>query len=302
MSSSQDPTADPLHVVNRAYQDHARLWESFTYVYPVISRRSGGLSIGINLNINKACNYDCIYCCVDRSNEPETIHVDIKQIHTELDELLQLVQTGKIWTFDKFKDVPANLRRLNDIAFSGDGEPTTFSGFGAVVRDVIELKQSHCFDQTKIVLITNATVLSRIAVQDALGEMMAHNGEIWAKLDAGTEAYYQLVNRTRVPLSRVLDNINQTAKLYPVIIQTMLMRVMGQPIPTAEFDTYIDRITDLIQNGSDVKGVQLYSVARSTAESYVEPVTDTFMDECKARLNARLPKLPIEVYYGVPAS
>ena len=42
--------------------DHDRGSAGLTYVYPVISRRSGGLSIGINLNPNNACNWRCIYC------------------------------------------------------------------------------------------------------------------------------------------------------------------------------------------------------------------------------------------------
>ena len=35
-----------------------------TYVYPVVSRRAGGVSVGINLNPNNACNWRCVYCQV----------------------------------------------------------------------------------------------------------------------------------------------------------------------------------------------------------------------------------------------
>lgn len=49
-----------------AVRDHTRVYRDFTYVYPVISRRSGGLSVGINLNPDKVCNFDCVYCEVDR--------------------------------------------------------------------------------------------------------------------------------------------------------------------------------------------------------------------------------------------
>ena len=40
--------------------DHDRDSAGMTYVYPVISRRAGGVSVGINLNTNKACNWRCI--------------------------------------------------------------------------------------------------------------------------------------------------------------------------------------------------------------------------------------------------
>ena len=49
-----------------ALQDHPRTHAGNRYVYPVISRRAGGLSIGINLSADKLCNFHCIYCQVDR--------------------------------------------------------------------------------------------------------------------------------------------------------------------------------------------------------------------------------------------
>ncbi len=50
------------------FTQHSRSWQSNRYVYPVISRRSKGLSIGVNLNPDKVCNFDCVYCCVDRTH------------------------------------------------------------------------------------------------------------------------------------------------------------------------------------------------------------------------------------------
>ena len=44
--------------------DHNRDVTGFKYIYPVVSRRAGGVSIGINLNINNACNWHCVYCQV----------------------------------------------------------------------------------------------------------------------------------------------------------------------------------------------------------------------------------------------
>ena len=43
-----------------AVRDHTRHFTDFTFVYPVISRRSRGLSIGVNLNPDKVCNFDCV--------------------------------------------------------------------------------------------------------------------------------------------------------------------------------------------------------------------------------------------------
>ena len=44
--------------------DHSRDSAGLKYIYPVVSRRAGGVSLGINLNVNNACNWRCVYCQV----------------------------------------------------------------------------------------------------------------------------------------------------------------------------------------------------------------------------------------------
>ena len=71
-----------------AFSSHSRRWRHFLYVYPVISRRSKGLSIGVNLNPERTCSFDCVYCQVDRSHEPRATDVDLATLEAELSELL----------------------------------------------------------------------------------------------------------------------------------------------------------------------------------------------------------------------
>ena len=104
---------------------HQRSFESNRFVYPVISRRSRGLSIGVNLNPDKICNFDCIYCQVDRTSQSSTRFVEMDALLRELDGMLALTASGQIYDVPRFRETPSELRRLNDIAFSGDGEPTT---------------------------------------------------------------------------------------------------------------------------------------------------------------------------------
>ncbi|MEZ0267274.1 MAG: radical SAM protein, partial [Phycisphaerae bacterium] len=59
------------------FTQHSRSWRDNRYVYPVVSRRSKGLSIGVNLNPDKVCNFDCVYCCVDRTTPPTIRTVDL---------------------------------------------------------------------------------------------------------------------------------------------------------------------------------------------------------------------------------
>ena len=125
----------PLHT------DHSRSFEKNRFVYPVLSRRSGGISIGINLNPDKICNFDCIYCQVDRTRQSETRFVEIDLLLEELRNVLQLVVSGQLYETPRFATTPAELRRLNDMAFSGDGEPTTYRNFDEIISRCAELKQ-----------------------------------------------------------------------------------------------------------------------------------------------------------------
>src|SRR3954464_14058904 len=167
------------------FTQHSRSWQRNRYVYPVVSRRSKGLSIGINLNPDKVCNFDCIYCSVDRTGgvQPELREVDMGVLREELKAMLAVATSGEIYRHDPFDKIPAALRRVNDIAFSGDGEPMTYPRFLEACQIAADLKMKARLDEVKIVVITNATMLHRPQVQEALAFLDQHNGEIWGKLD-----------------------------------------------------------------------------------------------------------------------
>ena len=76
---------------------HPRRFEVNRFVYPVVSRRSEGISVGVNLNPDKICNFDCIYCQVDRTTQSETQFVEIKQLLVELEDTLRLVTSGELF-------------------------------------------------------------------------------------------------------------------------------------------------------------------------------------------------------------
>ncbi len=279
------------------YSDHGRTYRENKFVYPVLSRRSGGISIGVNLNPDKVCNFDCIYCQVDRRSEAETQFVETDRLLAELDAMFRFVTSGEIFQDAKFADVPAPLRRLNDVAFSGDGEPTTYRNFDEIIGAAAALKTKHGLDAVKMVLITNATMFHRPAVERGLAILDAHNGEIWAKLESGTEEYYQLVERTKVPFRRVLDNIASAARTRPLIIQSLFMRIHGDPPPAAEIAAFCDRLNEITAAGGAIKLVQIYTVARQPAESFVAALTNAEVDQLVETVRQRT-KLPAEPFYG----
>src|SRR5579862_5576390 len=115
------------------HRDHRRNFAENLYVYAVVSRRSKGVSVGLNLNPDKVCNFDCVYCQVDRSTPGPDGGVDLDVLARELDDMLTLVGSGALFEDERFRSTPPELRRLNDIAFAGDGEPTICPRFAAAV-------------------------------------------------------------------------------------------------------------------------------------------------------------------------
>jgi wyosine [tRNA(Phe)-imidazoG37] synthetase (radical SAM superfamily) len=281
----------PLH------SDHSRRFDENRYVYPVLSRRSQGLSLGVNLNPDKICNFDCIYCQVNRRMEAETTFVDLSRLFHELDSLIDFITSGEIYRHPKFQEVPEPLRRLNDIAFSGDGEPTTYRNFDQIVARVAELKSRHGLDETKLVLITNASMFHRPAVKRGLDVLDRNNGEIWAKLDAGTEDYYRLIERTTIPFSRILENIRDAALVRPIVIQSLFMRVHDEPPSPSEIEAFCDRLNEITAAGGRLKLVQIYTVARKPAENIVTPLSNDEVDELTETVR-RKTGLNVESYYG----
>ncbi|MBI1751913.1 MAG: radical SAM protein [Acidobacteria bacterium] len=282
----------------KAHLDHKRVWRDFDYCYPVISRRSHGVSLGVNLNPDKVCNFDCVYCEVDRLSPPKRKDLDLDQLDRELGVLLDLTASGGIYDVPPFDSARPEHRRLNDIAFSGDGEPTTVREFPEAVARVARLKAHRGLDQVKLVLITDSSRLQAPEVVKGLDTLMANQGEIWAKLDAGTEAYYREICRSKVPFERILDNLLATARRWPTVIQTLFLEWKGQGPDDAELEAYCQRLERLQREGGQLQAVQLYTVARPTPEPEARPLRRPDMDAIAAHLRSRIPCLPLEVYYG----
>src|SRR5579863_8975513 len=268
------------------FSNHGRTYRENKFVYPVLSRRSGGISIGVNLNPDKVCNLDCIYCQVDRRSEAETKFVETEQLLVEIDHMLSLVANGALFDDEPFRDVPADRRRLNDIAFSGDGEPTTYRNFDEIIAAVADLNQRHALSAVKMVLITNASMFHKPAVERGLAILDANNGEIWAKLEAGTDDHYQLVERTKIPFRRILDNITAAAKVRPLVIQSLFMRINGAAPSETEIDAFCERLSEIVAAGGQLKLVQVYTVARPPAESFVTSLTDAELEAIAAKVRA----------------
>lgn len=294
--STTGPDRDRGDVVS----DHRRQWRECRYVYPVISRRAKGLSIGVNLNPDKRCNFACIYCQVDRHLPRNLTDVDLDALRAELILAFESLQHGDLWDEPKFRQVPPEQRQLSDIAFSGDGEPTCFPNFDQAVQVAADVKERFGCEEAKIVVITNASQLRSEQVDRALPILDAENGEIWAKLDAGTEAYFQRISRPRgaITLDDVVENITHVAVGRPVVIQTLWMLVSGEAPSVDEIAAYVARIRAILDAGGTIKLIQMHTVARPPWETYAKTLPADQLRSIADRVQPELPEVAIEVYPG----
>lgn len=290
-----DKSPAPISNTLAAVRDHTRRFQDFDYVYPVISRRSRGLSIGINLNPDKVCNFDCVYCCVDRTTPGKRKDVDLVQLREELRSLVQYALSGGLATEPRFNEVPELTRHIRDLAFSGDGEPTMVHNFAACVRVAVEVKQEFHLPETRIVLITDAAGLDKAGVKAGLEIMDQHQGEIWGKLDAGTESYYQLVNRSAVKFERILANLRETARVRPIIIQSLFLKTHGSPMGVAELHAYCQRLKEIVAAGGQIREVHAYTIARPTPVSWATKLTTAELGQIAESIR-RETNLKVEIF------
>jgi wyosine [tRNA(Phe)-imidazoG37] synthetase (radical SAM superfamily) len=166
-----------------------------------------------------------------------------------------------------------------------------------LMAESAEIKRRHKLDDVKMVLITNASMFHREHVQRGLAILDKHNGEIWAKLEAGTEEYFKLIDRTTIPFQQVLENITAAAQVRPLVIQALFMRVNGEGPSAAEQGAFCDRLNEIVATGGKIKLVQVYTVARRPAESFVTPLDDTEVDALTDLVRRRT-GLTTAAYYG----
>ncbi len=159
------------------------------------------------------------------------------------------------------------------------------------------LKTTRGLDRVKLIMITNASLFHRPHVQSALAMLDAHQGEIWAKLDAGTEPYFRLIERTTIPFSQILDNLRAAAQTRPLVIQSLFLTLDGVGPTESEILSYCDRLTEILERGGRIDRVQIYTVARRPAEEAVGALSSSEVDTIAELVRARV-GVPVEAYYG----
>jgi wyosine [tRNA(Phe)-imidazoG37] synthetase (radical SAM superfamily) len=269
-------------------RDHSRESAGMKYVYPVVSRRAGGVSVGINLNVNNACNWACLYCQVPDLVRGGPPPIDLGRLEDELRRFLHDATIGDFL----LRNAPPEARRLVDVAFSGNGEPTSAPEFAQAVERVgVVLRETGLQASVKLRLITNGSLMHRSSVRTGIAAIGALDGEVWFKVDRATEAGVELVNGVRIAPAKIAGALSLCADLAPTWVQTCYFALDGTEPAAEEESTYLALVEALKEK---IKGVHLYGLARPSMQPAAERLSNV-SPECFQRFADRISALGVIV-------
>ena len=253
-------------------EDHNRDVSGLTYIYPVVSRRAGGVSIGINLNINNACNWRCLYCQVPNLTRGTPPPINLELLEKELRDFLEYIVHGDFMQ----RYVAEGDRKLQDIAFSGNGEPTSAKEFPEVLSIVEKLLNE--FDllnpanehPIKVRLITNGSLMDKQHVLASMRHLAKLNGEVWFKADAGTSEGVAKINDVNINIPSVIKRIKACAEACPTFVQTCMVAIDGVAPTDVEVSAYIALLNEVKES---IQGVHLYGLARPSMQAEAPRLT-----------------------------
>lgn len=270
--------------------------EGGALVYPVLSRRSGGLSIGINLFPDrKLCSFDCPYCEVFPFETEEEFSPEIMA-----EDLCAVIK----------RSIEQNII-IKDICFSGNGEPTMSPYFPEALVKAAAIRDEYA-PGAALVLITNGTGLLNAASFELLKNAATGKEalKIWLKLDAGTPEWYEKIDRSRISYNDLTGKIKEFVHCAPVTIQTMLCAIDGKGPPPEEEQAWEALVMDLVKVSGEGKGImsfQLYGKARPAPEDpLAESLPTAYLDTRAGSLRAALAaafqqsggaEIPVDVFY-----
>ena len=260
------------------------------YIYPVVSRRAGGLSLGINLNTNSACNWQCIYCEVPNLVRGKPEPINLQELENELDYWLDQI-TNKSF-LNQYTKIQTEFK---DIAFSGNGEPTASKQFKDVVSILIKKVAEYKLDQKIIIrLITNGSYMSNLVIQESLSLIRNINREIWFKIDGVNKDDIRTVNQVNLSLVTIKKNLEAALNNSPTVIQTCLFK-LNEKLPSSE--SLGEYINFLKPYENKIKGIHLYSLARLSEQPSKNKLTRLTESELEViAIKMKVLNIPIQIF------
>ena len=220
---------------------------------PIFSRRLGS-SLGVNVlpSKGKLCNFDCIYCeCGwNKDGIAERRFPSLDDVKAALEE--------------KMSKAAAEGTPIDSITFSGNGEPTMHPDFPEIIEATIRCRDRF-FPNAKVSVLSNATLIGRKAVADALRRV---DNPI-LKIDASSDELIRMMNKP-VGTYRLEDVVEAMMGFEGnFILQTMFLR-------SPEFDT---TLPEALEGWMDIvrkvrpREIMVYTIDRETPDKSLQKYT-----------------------------
>lgn len=226
---------------------------------PIFSRRLG-TSLGVNLlpSKGKLCNFDCIYCECGWNKDGVS-----DRRFPAFDEVRSALEKS-------MAELSAEGKHIDSITFSGNGEPTMHPDFPAVIDVVLELRDRY-FPDAKVSVLSNATLLGRKEIADAL--MRIDNPIL--KIDASTDELVRRMNRPvgAYSLETVVENIKRFEGNF--VLQTMFLKSPDFDLSAPEnLSGWMDMVRELRP-----REIMVYTIDRETPDKSLGKYTVEQMRE-----------------------
>lgn len=219
---------------------------------PVRSRRLGW-SLGLNISPTsyKLCSFNCVYC---QYGWTTVCTVDTAD---RLDDFPTRDDFGKA-----LESALHEHKKIDNITFSGNGEPTLHPQFEELVETAKQLKEEY-FPKAKLGVLSNSSTVSIEEVRKALAELDFRI----MKLDAGSVETFRKINQPvkGVDYGTILNGLRSLEK---VILQTMFVDGAIQNIGDGEVREWIERVDEI-----QPMKAQIYTLHRPPAESSLREVS-----------------------------
>jgi len=229
---------------------------------PVRSRRLGW-SLGLNISPEsyKLCSFNCIYC---------------QYGWTAVCTLNAAKNSKDLPNPDIFARALENTlrqdREIDNITFSGNGEPTLHPQFDEMVDIAIYLKNKY-LPKARIGILSNSSTLLGEKIRRALGKLDFRI----MKLDAGDAETFKRVNLpcSGIDYPSILEGLRATDNIG---IQAMFIDGEITNSGNRQIDHWIERVSEIRP-----LNVQIYSLHRPPAASGLEEVSGERLKEIATR-------------------
>lgn len=235
-------------------------------VYGPVNSRRLGRSLGLNLSPvrYKLCSFNCVYC--------QYGWTDVTTLDAARYEKDFPIADYFASTLERVL-VEQNNEGVDNITFSGNGEPTLHPQFAEIVDIAGALKNKYC-PAARIGVLTNSSAATIEKVRTALQTL---DFKIM-KLDAGDIETFREINRPcpQVDYEAILESLKSMSN---VTLQTMFVDGAYQNIDQRKVDSWVERVAEI----KPIKA-QIYSLHRPSAASSLREVPAEKLAEIAARV------------------